>query len=760
MMWHSIFYSFPIQLLVLHFKKNIALLAMWAVLFMIVAGGLGNVLGIPYLFLDPEYMNQVSWIGFFLMGIGFSVFTMSFHMTTYMKDGTRFRFLAVIPKPFLHFCLNNSIIPLLFYIVYIYSFIQFQWRNELTNNWQILHFFFGFLAGSATTFYFLFIYFRWTNKDFFVLFSDTLDKNLRKIKIPRANIFHRYKERRRIKDHVDNYLGIDFNVKKTRQDLSRFETHQLLRVFDQNHLNLFFIQAVLIIFIFFLGLFREHLYLQIPAAMSATLLFSILTMLMGAVVFWLKSWTLPAVILLFCLINFFSQSSLLNRPHTAFGMDYKAEPAVYDLHRLEVLSHPDTIQKDSLNTIQILENWRAKFPPHQDPKMVLIATSGGGQRAALWTLKVLQEAHKVTEGKLFNHSRLITGASGGIVGAAFFRELYLRSLNDSTLAPTDDVYLEQISSDNLNPIIFTLLVNDLLIRSQYYEFKGRRYLKDRGYAFEQQLNLNTKGILDKSLMDYWQPEQDADIPMLPITPLVVNDARKLMVSPHSMSYMSVADHENGEKSQVIDFLRFFRQQDAGNLRFISALRMGATFPFITPNIQLPSEPQMSTMDAGLADNFGTQDALKFAFVFREWISKNTSGVILLTIRDTEKVNEIKTKSIPSLVQKIIVPIQNIYINWDNVQTLDNEGLFRIMAEVLPFHLERVEFEYSTEDYVRNILPSHENDDPQLQKEFEVQKASLNWRLTAREKKSIINNIHTTGNQSSLQRLDSLFRGSK
>jgi len=81
-MWHSIFYSFPVQLLVLHIRKNIALLAMWAVLFMIVAGGLGSVLGIPYLFLDPEYMNRVSWMGFFLMGIGFAVFTMSFHMTT------------------------------------------------------------------------------------------------------------------------------------------------------------------------------------------------------------------------------------------------------------------------------------------------------------------------------------------------------------------------------------------------------------------------------------------------------------------------------------------------------------------------------------------------------------------------------------------------------------------------------------------------------------------------------------------------------
>src|SRR5690606_25603380 len=228
------------------------------------------------------------------------------------------------------------------------------------SRWSILEFLLGFLVGSAITFYVLFIYFKWTNKDFFVLFSDTLDKRLRKIKIPRANIFHRYKEQRKTRDHVDTYFGTDFKIKSARQDLSRFQLHQLLKVFDQNHLNLFFIQLVLILFIFMLGLFREYIFLQIPAALSATLLLAILTMLMGAVVFWLKSWTLPIVLLLFYLFNIFSQSPLLNWPHTAFGMDYGIGPAIYSLSRLDSLSHLDTLRKDSINTVQILDTWRQK----------------------------------------------------------------------------------------------------------------------------------------------------------------------------------------------------------------------------------------------------------------------------------------------------------------------------------------------------------------------------------------------------------------
>ena len=756
-MWNSFFYSLPVQLLSHLIRKNMVLLIGWVLLMMIVMGGLGKVLGIPYLFLDPAYLNRTTWVGFFLMGVGFAIYTVSFHMTCYIVNGARFRFLAVVRNPFLHFCLNNSIVPVAFYLLYIYSVVKFQLGNELDNPMVILGFLVGFLGGTSITYYGLFLYFKFTNKDFFVLFADTMDKKLRKTRLPRFNIFQRYRKRKKVKTLVTSFLGIDGKVKYPRPDINRFGQRQLLKVFDQNHLNLFLIQLVLILFILFLNFFREYQLLQFPAAMSFTLLLSILTMLLGAAVFWLRSWALPIVLLIFLLVNFFSKTELFNRPHAAFGLNYDNTPATYDLNTLNQQLHPDTIKKDMENTLVILENWRQKFPEDYKPKLVMIATSGGGQRAALWVLKVLQEAHRATEGKLFEHTRLITGASGGVIGAAFFRELYLRSLRDSSIQVADNQYLEQISSDNLNPIIFTLLVNDLLIRSQYFEYNGRRYLKDRGYAFENQLNLNTGGILDKPLIDYLLPEREALIPMLPVSPLVINDARKLIVSPHSMSYMAISGLgiKQHEKSRTIDFIRFFREQDAGSLRFISALRMGATFPFITPNIDLPTEPRMSTMDAGLSDNFGIEDALKFAFVFQDWIKKNTSGVLLLTIRDSEKITEIQKKPIPSLMQKIITPIKNIYVNWDNVQTLDNESIYYYMKATFPFDLDRVEFEYSTESYARQVLPDQASE-PRVQEESDVQKASLNWRLTASEKTSIINSILTPFNQHSLHRLDSLF----
>ncbi len=746
----KIWYSFPIQLFLLHLRKNLGLILVWVLLMGVILEYFGVTLGIPFLFLDPEYLHQVSWISFFLMGVGFAILTMAFHMSTYIMDGRLFSFLAVENRPFIHYCINNGIIPAIFYITYIVKFVVFQLENDLPNDWVVLIYFGGFFIGSVLAFSVIFGYSAFTNKDFFILFAGTVDKRLRKVRLTRANVLSQYKDLKTQKHKVLYYLDTSLKPKKVRPDISRFEGTMLLRVFDQNHLNLFIIQLFLILFVLFLGLFKENPYLQLPAAMSSTLLLAILIMLVGAASFWLRRWSTFVVFFFLILLNYFSNFNFLNRPHEAYGLDYSIPPVNYSLARMDSLLTPELVKKDRDNVLKILDNWKAKFPEESKPKLVMVATSGGGQRAALWTVRVLQSIYAVASGEVIKHTELFTGASGGVLGEAFFREIYLRSLEDTTVNPMDTKYLDQISSDNLNPIIFTLLVNDLLIRNQNFHYNGKKYLKDRGFAFENQLNLNTEGILDKPISAYKEPEFSGRIPLLPVTTLITNDGRKLVISPHSMSFFGTSMQGKlgvNEKKQTIDFLRFFEEHDSKNLRFLSALRMSATFPFVTPNIELPSDPVMETMDTGLSDNFGIQDALRFMYVFQSWIYENTDGVVLITIRDSEKSTEIAPSFPPRIFEKIFTPLKNIYGNWDNVQTIQNEVLFNYMSESMPFTLERIEFEYAPEKVqVGELTESQET----------MQRASLNWRLTAREKKSILESIYTLKNQSSLKRLEELF----
>lgn len=748
-MWQTFTRSFPIQLLLLHLQKNLSLLLIWGVLLGFILQQFGVVLGIPYLFLDPEYLHEVSWLSFFWMGLGLAVFTMAFHMTTYIMDGWRFSFLAVVHRPFIHFCFNNSLVPLFFYLLYTIQLVSFQLDNDLGSKAEVLRLYLGFALGSILAYSISFGYLSLTNKGFFNLFSETIDKRLRKV-----SRSHRLKKGEADPFNLEGptvqvYLNLKLRWEQVRPDISRFEKAKLLRVFHQNHWNLFLIQVFLVALVLFLGLFNEQEILQFPAAMSALLLLSILLMAVGALTFWFRTWAAVTVLVLVLGANYFSTIPWLTKPHQAYGMNYNPAPAPYNLARLDALVHPDTLQKDKQEVLQILDRWRAKFPEESKPKLVLVAASGGGQRAALWTLKVLQELHTATSGELTQHSFLYTGASGGVLGEAFFRELYLRSQSDPNLRLDDPAYLQQLAADNLNPILFSLLVNDLLFPTQKLEYEGRVYSKDRGFAFEEQLNKNTKGILDKSLADYKDPESLAQIPLLPLTTLITNDGRKLVISPHSFSFFGSAGipgSYHNELKQSIDFMRFFSAHDPGNLRFLTALRMSATFPFVTPNVELPSNPVMKTMDTGLSDNFGIQDALRFLYVFQEWIGANTSGVVLVTIRDSEKSPEISSSASTKILEKIGSPLKSIYGNWDKMQTIHNEVLFNYMAASMPFGVEKIEFEYAPGKLSSQGLGNLGS----------MQRASLNWRLTAKEKRSILANIQTQANQAALVRAKEVF----
>ena len=109
----AIAYSFPVQLLLNNFRRNHVLVLCWIVLFAMITGSFGKYLGIPYLFLDPEYLNKVNFTSFFIIGLCVAGFTTAFHITCYINDGHRFSFVGTLSRPFTKFAINNSVIPIL-----------------------------------------------------------------------------------------------------------------------------------------------------------------------------------------------------------------------------------------------------------------------------------------------------------------------------------------------------------------------------------------------------------------------------------------------------------------------------------------------------------------------------------------------------------------------------------------------------------------------------------------------------------------------
>src|ERR1700756_4433889 len=95
---NDIFYSFPVQLFILHFRKYQVLLIFWFILLSTINSGFLKSYGADALFFVPEYLGKVSALGSALMGIAIGVFFMSWNITTFILHSKRFKFLATASK--------------------------------------------------------------------------------------------------------------------------------------------------------------------------------------------------------------------------------------------------------------------------------------------------------------------------------------------------------------------------------------------------------------------------------------------------------------------------------------------------------------------------------------------------------------------------------------------------------------------------------------------------------------------------------------
>src|SRR5690606_11204594 len=634
--FERVFYFFPVQLLFSNLKRNQVLLLCWTILFMMATGSFGKYLGIPYLFLDPEYMNRVNFTSFFIMGLVIAGFTVAFHITCYISDGHRFTFIGTVARPFTKFSINNSLIPAVFLITYVAEIIAFQRNNEYSSPRLVAMDVAGFLSGFLIMTLAFFTYFWFTNKDIFRYVVCRIDEKLKqKVQVTRASAMKKLDIARKRQIRVDYFLD-GLKIKKV-EDHNFYDRATIIQVFDQNHFNLVAVEVLIFAVVLILGVFKDNPVFQLPAAASFIIFLTIFVMLAGAFSYWFGGWSITTAIVIFLIINHLAGQDFFEKRYVAFGLNYEIPPAPYNIDRLVELNDTTTIKKDRDNAIDILNNWRNKFDSATKPKMVFIAASGGGKRAALWALTALQAADSITRGRLMENAVLITGASGGLIGATYFRELVFQKLQGEPVNPYAREHLWRLGTDNLNPLIFSLLANDLFVGFTKYEYGGQRYLRDRSYTFEAQLNQITGSLLDKPISAYAEPERKGIIPMVIMAPTVVTDGRKLFISAQPAAFMNsdlleLKEYTNAKISGV-DFQRLFENHGGENLRFLSALRMCATFPYITPNTTLPTEPVIHIMDAGISDNFGLSDAVRFMFAFLEWIAENTSGVVIVSIRD-------------------------------------------------------------------------------------------------------------------------------
>lgn len=734
----GIFYSLPVQLLFLHFRKYQILLVFWLVLFAVVNGSLMKSFGANALFLAPEYLGNVNALSTAIVGAAIGVFIMCWNITTFILFSHHFTFLAATQYPFVKYCVNNSVIPISFLTFFLIKSYSFAHYKELIPNIEIIFLTLGFLVGLLLMLTISFFYFFGADK--------TILRSLQPLFNTTKNVIsHLQPEQTPTNSKVlinsEWFLDSFMKVRRCR-DVSHYSQELMEKIFKRHHFAAVLCIVLAYLFLIIIGFFLDYKVFQIPAAASIILFCAILIGVSGAFAYFFQSWSVPALIVFLLLLNTLYQTKWIDPRNKAYGLAYnESKSPEYSLQSLQKLTTPEAIAADKRNMHQILDRWKQK-QKEDKPLMVLITTSGGGTRSATFTMNVLQRLDSVTNGQIMNQTFLITGASGGMIGATYFRELYRQKQKGKHTNLQSTEYVDAIARDLLNPTFSSFVARDLFAPEQKFNVGPYSYLKDRGYSFELALNANTGGILNTRLKDYNDDERNAAIPLIFYHNVITRDGKKLLISTQPLRFMMqpLTDSLHPVSPDAVDYTSFFASQDPHNLRLLTALRMNATFPVVLPNVWLPTEPVIDVMDGGLRDNYGTDNALRFMSTMKDWIQQNTRGVLLIQIRDRMDGGWENPYETQTMTENAVKPFFLLQHNWYKMMEYGQSDMTSYFIGNSDFSIQQLTFQY---------IPGKEED-----------KAALNFRLTQREKRDIAASLNSQQNALNFGKVALLLNMSK
>lgn len=698
---------------------------------------MGN-FGADSLFLAPEYFNQVNALSTAFVGLAVGVFIMSWNITTFILHHKNVKFLATTAQPFLKFCINNGIIPFLFLLFYFFEAVSYGRQRELQSSMQILAAVGGFLGGFFIAIFIAFVYFFSADKRIYYTHKNNIqiaNKNYLTV----SEKFPQSKEKKEMR--VDWFFSARFHLRKPR-DVRHYSYEFLDRIFKHHHIAAIIALVLAFLVLVGIGYLSDARLAQIPAAASITVFFALIIAFVGAFTIFLRNWSIPVVVVIYLGLNQLYQHNIIDPRNKAYGLNYLnvSERPIYDKASLMALASDANMEADKKLFLQRLNNWKA-LQKEDKPVMYIINTSGGGTRSATFTFNVLQKLDTLMNGELMKRTLFINGASGGLLGAAYFRELYNQKLQGNNINLQDKKYTDDVAKDLLNPLFSSFVSRDIIGPVQKFETSGYQYVKDRGYAFEQKLDDNTHGFLGKNLGDYKLVEDKAIIPTMFFNSVVSRDGRKMIMCTQPARFLmrQTADSNRITVSDpdAIDFNSFFAKQNATNVRVLSALRMNATFPYVLPNVWLPTNPIIDVMDAGLRDNFGQENTLRFLDVFRDWLKANTRKVVVIQIRDRSISDWDKPYEGKSLISMFTTPAFLLQNNWYKLQDYAQHDQLQYLSETFGGQLQRICFQYMASN--------------------KEAAATLSFHLTTREKIEIAKSLENEVNMGEIKRLKGMMK---
>lgn len=354
--------------------------------------------------------------------------------------------------------------------------------------------------------------------------------------------------------------------------------------------------------------------------------------------------------------------------------------------------------------------------------------SGGGMAAAAWSGALLPQLENQIP-NLAKRTHLVCGASGGMVAGGLWATARTK---DGPTYTASEIFTT-LTKDLLSPVVRQMITVDLPAL-----FLPLRKNTDRGDVIEASLISNTSAVCRKTNKVLESPlindfhalregEEEGWRPPLAFSPTVIENGKRFIISN--------LDFEDPDKQLFKRPKPIINYRDVSHMPIsvATAARLSASFPIITPSVELPTHPPLRVVDAGYHDNWGVGLAANWMLDNYNDIEKS-SKIVVFEINAYDKYVNTRNhngrvpwtkrrllKWIPDMFQDILTPVQAVFNARKMSSSVSNDFFLEHLAE--RFISDNNENKSDTKKLKIIRLTSSAN-------------ASLSWRLSSKEKDQI------------------------
>ena len=372
-------------------------------------------------------------------------------------------------------------------------------------------------------------------------------------------------------------------------------------------------------------------------------------------------------------------------------VSYYSETQIHELQAFK------TVDNEAVLT---MEDFKDSLRDRIDKPLFFVAAHGGGLKANIWTMKVLNEIQKQTEGDFLNQTVSFSGASGGMMGVSLYSVLggeYNDDYNAIGLK-IDTVAKENFASKDLAMTIGYDFVRKMYPFSEIGKFRDRSYFSM--VTYRNILEGETSMTLDSlSFNSYWKTNifdnKRGYFPSLIVNTAKTNGRRGVF---YSVKYPqdSTVFYNSDNLSQL---------HNGRSIAYYEAVSSTNRFPALSPAAKIKGYGHY--IDAGALDNSGLLSSLdlhnyflkdatlnKTKKVFVEIINGRNNYIWYL-VQKFKSEYEIKHFNIDEIEQDNIIADLKTGFNLDKIpnylsdllRELSKDPLIEYVPIYLPFQIE-------------------------------------------------------------------------